>query len=226
MSEKFVDRRYYEATKPRSVGERLTVAARERIYRDFIRLMRPCASDTVLDVGASDVVNDAANVLERTYPHADRITAVGLGEAKAFQASFPNVAYRQIRPNAPLPFADQTFDIATSNAVLEHVGSLENQLKFVSELTRVASRVFITVPNRLFPVEHHTGIPLLHYWRGSFALACGALGKRDWLDPANLILMSRSRLTELTPPGRPAHAGHTGIRLGPFSSNLFLAIGP
>jgi len=226
MSEKFVDRRYYEATKPRSVGERLTVAARERIYRDFIRLMRPSASDTVLDVGASDVVNDAANVLERTYPHADRITAVGLGEAKAFQASFPNVAYQQIRPNAPLPFADKSFDIATSNAVLEHVGSPESQVKFVSELTRVASRVFITVPNRLFPVEHHTGIPLLHYWRGSFALACGALGKREWLDPANLILMSRGRLTELAPQGRLAQAGHTGLRLGPFSSNLFLAIRP
>ena len=62
-----------------------------------------------------------------------------------------------------MPFDDDTFDIATSNAVLEHVGSLENQLFFVHELCRVARRVFIVVPNRFFPIEHHTALPIVHY---------------------------------------------------------------
>jgi hypothetical protein len=82
--------------------------------------------------------------------------------------------------------------------------------------------VFITVPHRFFPVEHHTAIPLAHYVDRTFALACRAVGKSEWADEANLILMSKRRLRALAPAG--AVVAHTGLRLGPFSSNLLLFI--
>jgi hypothetical protein len=219
-----VDERYYQAAKPNSLGERLTALARERIYADFLRLMQPAPADRILDVGVSDVINDAANVLERTYPHPERITAAGLGEGQGFRAAFPAVAYRQVLPNQGLPFADKSFEIAMSNAVLEHVGGAENRRFFVSELARVARRVFVTVPNRHFPVEHHTGIPLLHFWPKGFEIGCRALGKTEWLDPANLILLGRAELEAAAPPGRAIRTGHTGLLLGPFSSNLFMVV--
>jgi SAM-dependent methyltransferase len=215
-----LDGKYYQAVPPRSLGERLTVAARDRIYDDFIRYCAPRADDRILDVGVSDVVNDAANMLERKYPHSGKITALGLGEGADFRTAFPSVAYRRIAPNQPLPFADKSFAIATSNAVLEHVGSSANQAFFVAELLRVAGRVFVTVPHRFFPVEHHTAIPLLHYWDASFAAACRLLGKSEWADERNLILMSRRRLRALAPAG--AVVAPTGLRLGPVSSNLLL----
>jgi hypothetical protein len=215
-----LDGKYYQAVPPRSLGERLTVAARDRIYDDFIRYCAPRPDAEILDVGVSDVVNDAANMLERKYPHAARITALGLGDGTDFRAAFPAVAYRRIAPNQPLPFPDRCFAIATSNAVLEHVGSRANQGFFVAELMRVARRVFITVPNRFFPVEHHTAIPLLHYWDASFAAACRLLGKSEWADPRNLILMSPRRLRALAPAG--AVVAPTGLRLGVLSSNLLL----
>jgi SAM-dependent methyltransferase len=214
------DEKYYRAVPPRSLGERLTVAARDRIYDDFIRCCAPRADDTILDVGVSDVVNDAANLLERKYPYPARITALGLGDGADFRVAFPAVTYRRIAPNAPLPFADRSFAIATSNAVLEHVGSAANQARFVAELMRVADRIFITVPHRYFPVEHHTAIPLLHYWDASFGAACRLLGKSEWADERNLILMSRRRLRALAPAGAVIAA--TGLRLGPMSSNLLL----
>jgi hypothetical protein len=167
-----VDGKYYEVATPQSLGERLTARARDRIYADFLRLCAPGPADTILDVGVSDVVGGAANVLERLYQHPDRITAVGLGPGDDFRASFPAITYRRIEPNRPLPFADASFAIATSNAVLEHVGSTANQRFFITELLRVAQRVFITVPHRFFPIEHHTGIPLLHWSDASFRLAC------------------------------------------------------
>jgi hypothetical protein len=217
-----VDGKYYAAVPPRSLGERLTIAARDRIYDDFIRHCRPGADDTILDVGVSDVVNDAANLLERKYPHPERITALGLGEGADFRAAFPAVAYRRIAANRSLPFADRSYAIATSNAVLEHVGSRAEQRRFVAELMRVAQKVFITVPHRFFPVEHHTAIPLAHYSDRMFALACRALGKAEWADEANLILMSKRRLRALAPAG--VVVAHTGLRLGPCSSNLLLFI--
>jgi hypothetical protein len=93
---------------------------------------------------------------------------------------------------------------------------------FVRELSRVAKKVFISVPNRYFPVEHHTAIPLLHFWRPGFELACRWLGKSEWADERNLILMSRQGLSSLAPAGAVPVVGHTGIMLGGFSSNLFL----
>ena len=217
-----VDQRYYQVAPPRSVGERLLIVARDRIYHDFMRHCRPRPADTILDVGVSDVITDAANVLERKYPYLDRITAVGLGDGQALRSAYPQVAYRQIEANRPLPFADRAFDMAVSNAVLEHVGSLPNQATFVRELSRVARRVFICVPNRYFPVEHHTAIPILHFWDRMFGQACRWSGKAEWADERNLILMSWERLAELAPAGTAPVIGHTGFRLGPFSSNLFL----
>ncbi len=227
-ADRIVDGRYYEVAGPGSLAERLVIAARDGIYRDFLRLACPTPDSTLLDVGVSDVVNDAANMIERQYPARHRVTAVGLGAALQFQAAYPEVAYRRIEPGAPLPFADASFDIATSNAVLEHVGSPERQAAFVAELARVARVVFVSVPHRFFPVEHHTGIPLLHWTDRSFAVACRALGKAKWAEPAELILMTRARLRRLGregAAGRPIRIGSTGIRLGPCSSNLFLLIG-
>lgn len=224
MTTASLDGKYYEAAPPRSLGERLTAAARNRILADFLRLCRPTSETTILDIGVSDVVNDAANVLERHYPHPDRITAVGLGTAEAFRAAYPAVAYRQIAADCRLPFPDGSFDIATSNAVLEHVGSAENQRLMVREMLRVARVVFLTVPHRYFPVEHHTAIPLLHYHAAAFRWACRRLGKAAWADERNLILMSRARLSALVPSGRRAQIGRTGLPLGPMSSNLYLLV--
>jgi hypothetical protein len=223
-SSRAIDEQYYQVAAPRSWGERLVIVARDRIYEDMIRYCQPGRNDTILDVGVSDVVNDAANMLERKYPHLNRITAAGLGEGDAFTAAFPAVTYRKIEANRPLPFADKAFDIAVSNAVLEHVGSKPHQAAFVRELSRVAQKVFISVPNRYFPVEHHTAIPLLHFWSWSFELACKGLGKADWADERNLILMSWQGLSALVPKGIVPAIGHTGIMLGAFSSNLFLFI--
>ena len=131
------------------------------------------------------------------------------------------MTYRRIEANRPLPFADKAFDIAVSNAVLEHVGSVPHQAAFVRELSRVAKRVFISVPNRYFPVEHHTAIPLLHFWTQSFGLACRWLGKADWADESNLILMSRQHLASLAPEGSAPVIGHTGIRLGGSAPTCF-----
>ena len=219
-----VDERYYQAVNPRSAAERLMTVARDRIYDDFLRLIRPAPGETILDVGASDVITEAANTLERKYAHPEAITAVGLGAAADFQATFPKVRYRQIEANEPLPFPNDSFDVAMSNAVLEHVGSPRNQAAFVADLVRVARRVFISVPHRFFPVEHHTGLPLAHFTDTSFALACRALGKSEWTDPANLILMSKRRLAAAAPAGWRSAIGHTGLKLGPFSSNLYLVI--
>lgn len=222
IMKELVDRKYYEAVRPSSCGERLLVRARTRIYADFLGSCAPDSQAGIIDVGVSDVINDGANILEQLYPYPERITAAGLGEGGDFRTAFPRVTYMRIGAGGPLPFADQSFEIATANAVLEHVGGTSQQLSFVLEMARIARQVFITVPNRYFPVEHHTAIPLLHLWDPSFQLACRLLGKDKWARESELVLMSIGSLKRLAPSGMRVRVGYTGLAMGPLSSNLFL----
>ncbi len=62
-----------------------------------------------------------------------------------------------------LPYPDNSFDIAFSNSVIEHVGTHEDQERFASEIRRVGRRYWVQTPSRWFPVEPHLITPLIHY---------------------------------------------------------------
>ena len=63
-----------------------------------------------------------------------------------------------------MSFEDDSFDIVTSSATIEHVGNFKNQIKFIQECFRVSKhKIFITTPNRYYPIELHTKIPLIHF---------------------------------------------------------------
>jgi hypothetical protein len=220
-----IDQKYYEVAGPGTLAEKLLIRARDQIFRDFVLHARTLPDSRIVDVGVSDVLTDGANLIERKFPHPHNITACGVGACLEFQAAFPQVTFRQILPNQTLPFADGEFDIATANAVLEHVGSIEKQVFFLSELKRISKRAFVSVPNRFFPVEHHTAIPLVHFCDSGFKIACTALGKSEWKKQENLILMSRGSLERLGQSvGGMYTVGYTGLRMGPFSSNLFISL--
>jgi Methyltransferase domain len=151
------------------LARRVSLRSRRSKYRLFMETFRPDETTTVVDVGVADsgfgVGGGAAstyNFLEAMYPWPGRITAVGLGELPEFQSAFPEVTC--VRADGrDLPFADDEFDIAFSNAVIEHVGDEQAQRAFATELCRVARRVFVTTPNRWFPVDVHTFLPAVHW---------------------------------------------------------------
>jgi hypothetical protein len=62
-----------------------------------------------------------------------------------------------------LPFRDDSFDVAFSNSVIEHVGARDNQRLFADECRRVGRRYFVETPNRRFPVEPHLLTPFVHW---------------------------------------------------------------
>lgn len=148
---------------------RVSLASRRRKFRLFMEAFDPAASTTIVDVGVVDSgfgegggASATHNFLEAMYPWRGQITAVGPGELPNFQQAFPEVT--SVRADGlDLPFADDEFDIAFSNAVVEHVGSEEAQRTFVGEVCRVARRVYVTTPNRWFPVDVHTLLPVVHW---------------------------------------------------------------
>jgi hypothetical protein len=148
---------------------RISLASRRGKFRVFMDAFRPTAETTIVDVGVVDSgfgqgggASSTHNFLEAMYPWPSQITAVGLGELPSFERAFPEVT--TIRADGrDLPFADGEFDIAFSNAVVEHVGDEAAQRAFIAELCRVARGVFVTTPNRWFPVDVHTLLPAVHW---------------------------------------------------------------
>ena len=150
------------------LADSISLRSRERKLRLFLEELRPTAETTVLDVGADELGFGEAdgcatmNFFEELYPWPERITALGLHDGAGFRTRYPHIPYVQADACA-LPFEAGAFDIVFSNAVIEHVGGRERQRKLVSEAIRVGRRVFITTPNRRFPVEVHTSLPLVHW---------------------------------------------------------------
>ena len=161
--------------------------------RLFLKHLRPTAETRVVDVGVGDTgfrtepgVGATHNFFEALYPWPERITAVSDVPLPHFAEHFPAVTW-VVADGRDLPFEDDAFDVAFSNAVVEHVGGRDDQRRFVNELCRVAPRVFVSTPNRWFPLELHTLVPFVHWLPRSLSNRAFALLHKDVWDDTNLL---------------------------------------
>jgi len=197
------------------VASQASLRSRERKLRLFLDLFQPGPETTVVDVGVTDAPfgdGSSDNFFEALYPWPARVTAVGRTSLDRFAAAFPAVSV--VRADGrELPFADGTFDLGFSNAVVEHVaGGRDGQRSFVHELCRVAERVFVTTPNRYFPLEVHSLLPFAHWLpRRARDPLLRARGFDDVLEP-----LGPRELASLFPYSvRVINRGMTLIAVGP-----------
>jgi SAM-dependent methyltransferase len=223
------DRFYRTLLLNQRFAGRLSRKAREGVYRSFLERMRPTAHDTVLDVGVSvdgEVVREESNILEQLYPYRQNITMLGIHEGKILEQRYPGAVYVRTVPGQPFPFADRQFDICHCNAVIEHVGREEDRRFFLNEVLRVGQRVFLTTPNRWYPVELHKMIPFLHWFPQDWYRALlRALGDEVLGSEENLNLLSRRQLDRLfREAGRPFEI--IPYRFLGFASNFLVVVEP
>jgi hypothetical protein len=213
---------YYEQSRCIRLLSGVSLRARMAVYRLFMEVTCPSSKSSILDVGVSlDTSPAEANVLEQLYPYRNRLTCAGIGDGAVFRQAYPGVTFVKITPHTRLPFPDKQFDIGYSNAVLEHTGSRLDQRAFVSELCRVAKRVFIVVPNRLFPIEHHTGIPLIHYLPMRLFRSCLRKTRyRYWAEERHLNPLFPRDLRRLFDGVADPQICYAGFGVSVFKSNL------
>jgi len=177
------------------LADAISLRSRRRKLALFLEVMGLTPATTVLDVGVDEVsLGDAGgqsgctthNLLEERYPWPERLTALGLHDGARFRERYPQIAYVQGDACA-LPFADGAFDVVHSNAVIEHVGGRERQEAFVREAVRVGRRVFVTTPNRWFPIEVHTRLPLVHWLPEGPAGRAYDLAGKSWARENRLL---------------------------------------
>jgi SAM-dependent methyltransferase len=168
------------------------------MYGSCIKLTSPQANDKILDVGVTpDRTLIDSNFFEALYPHPSMITATSIEDASFLEEAYPGLRFVQTGRDG-LPFEDKAFDVVVSFAVLEHVGTAYHKTRFVQELLRVGKKVFLTTPDRAFPIEVHTFLPLIHWLPQKLHQRLLRMLKMEfWSKTENLNLLDEKTLLKL-----------------------------
>jgi len=223
---------YFNSQSPlRGLASRVALHARRGIYAHFVELAGTEPGRRLLDLGVTpDTSLPDSNFLERWYPHCTDITMASVEDCTALEAVFQGTKFVRIQPGQALPFPDAYFDVGFSSAVLEHVGGAAQQCFFIQELLRTCRSVFLTTPDRAFPIEVHTFLPVLHWLpKPLHRRLLGWLGRSFWAAEANLNLLTQRELAQLVvaalqATNRAALWSISRHRLLGFPSNLILWI--
>jgi len=196
------------------IAEIVSKKNRVHKFQFFMDRFNPGIEDKILDIGANDIeYSENDNMLEKLYPYKKNILVLGLHKYEEFSKRYKDIRTVTYDGNI-FPFEDKSFDFGWSNAVLEHVGDVDRQVLFIKEMVRTCKRVFLTTPNRFFPVEVHTRIPLLHYLpKRIFDRILVAIGQK-WASGDYMYLLSRKKLVGILE--------EAGVKSYTIKSNRFM----
>ena len=192
---------YFSLSHPlRKMASIVSLNARMSMFEFFMETMKPTPLTSVVDVGITpDTTLPDSNFFERLYPDRNRLVTTSIEDASFITEIYPGIQFVRTPKNS-LPFCDNAFDIIFCSAVLEHVGEESAQRNFIKEILRISKRFFIITPNRLFPVEFHTFLPLIHWLPQTCHQAILKKISMDfWSETSNLNLLTPSKLKRLFP---------------------------
>jgi hypothetical protein len=141
---------------------------------------------SLLDVGGGPGINGEFLSL---YEKFSEVVVVNVQRQNL--APLTSVPIRElVADGRRLPFASGRFDWVFSNAVIEHVGPYEDQVRFANEVRRVAAKgYFVACPNKYFPIEPHTLLPFYQFLPKSVQrkVASHSPGYLDRYEEINLL---------------------------------------
>ena len=155
-----------DANDPRSLRYRFRQRRFRRIEAMIRELLATQDEVTILDVGGRGDYWERLPADLR--PHV-AITLVNFeAELEEFAQDSEDLRITStVGDGCHMPqYADDSFDIAHSNSVIEHVGSLTNMARFAAETRRIGRHYYVQAPYLWFPLEPHFGVPLLHWLPG------------------------------------------------------------
>ena len=144
--------------------KKIILDAREKFFYYFENLTEYNDNKSLLDIGTTPSLDSEQNIILEKTKNNKNITCLSDQDCRILEKKYQNIKSFVIGDGLRTDYKDMSFDIVHSNATIEHVGSLENQIAFIQETSRVAKKyVFIQTPNRFYPIDFHTNLPLIHW---------------------------------------------------------------
>jgi hypothetical protein len=192
----YYDRQHWAA----GLQVRVSHSARRRMFEAWKNYVGDLRAARLLDVGGTpDTERLDSNCMVPWFHDAGVAVDLyspedisGLSEVFPFARVLPSQGFGQ-----PIPATDRDYDWVSASAVLEHVGSADDQVAFIKECARVGRGLFITTPNRRHWLEFHTKIPVTHWLpRPLHRALLRSCGLPFWAEERNLRLIERAELRE------------------------------
>ena len=126
-------------------------------------------------------------------------TCISNQDCQILSQKYPNINEFVIGNAVKMNFQNDAFDIVHTNATIEHVGSYQNQISLIRETVRVSKKyVFIQTPNRFYPIDFHTTLPLIHWLpKNLHRKILKFLGLNFYASEENLNLLSENDLKNI-----------------------------
>lgn len=169
----------------------------EGIAADFENRVGPLKDLHVLDAGSGN--GGISIALSKRGARADgvdieeELIAIARAEAQEQSVTATFTWYEGMT----LPFEDKTFDAAFSVSVIEHV---EHPARYFSEILRVLKSggvLYLAFPNKLDPIETHTGLLGLSYLPLPLARAYARLMRHNPVEDNNLHFYTYWKIKKL-----------------------------
>jgi hypothetical protein len=199
---------------------------RDKIYQSFKKEIFSFKKiDNILDIGTSPIDSDYQNYLIHKYPFKEKITCVSNVKLIKIKKKYPEIKTLQC-DGRKIPLKNNTFDVVMSNATIEHVGNDNNQIKFIKESIRLSKKlVFISTPNRYFPIDFHTLLPFIHWLpKKIHRLILKKINLDFFSKENNLNLLSIKNLREICSILKIKNYKITRVRFFFLTTNIILII--
>ena len=227
--------KYFQKYNQNKLALHFSTLARENIFHTLNKLIlnkKKHKNLKILDFGVSDSSNKDANPFLKFLNKKKRNTIYGCGldEVSDVKKNYKNLNYTKIIQNKNLPYKDNYFHISLSHAVFEHVGGDKKKIFYLSELIRVSENIFISIPNRYFPIEHHSNIPFLGYLPKKIIYKLLSFFNYDiFKSEKSLTFNSINQFKKYISyikvnKNIKLEFGYTGLKLGFFSSHFYIFI--
>lgn len=184
---------YFERQHPLAeLHNQTTLKYRRKIYHFLDKMMGGVEGKVILDHGSTpDTEREASNCFIRwLLQDKARVYAASPESIAHLEQAFPGVMVADwpLQPEQMAPL-----DCLLSSAVIEHVGTQEDQINYVCSLLQLNTSLLITTPNRYHWLEFHTKLPLLHWLPRSWhRRLLHLIGKTFWASEGNLRLLSKA----------------------------------
>ena len=152
-----------------------------------------------LDIGTtSDKNNVSSNTVIKNIKNVEKFKCL------SDQTVDSNFFYKKLKKSITEDLSENELyefssDLVISNATIEHVGGSLNQKKMIENIIKLTKKIFvITTPNKFYPLELHTKIPLLHWLPKSiYRKILKFIGLSFYAKEENLNLLSVQELKRM-----------------------------